>query len=92
MKFIFPKNYRYKNKIFGIIDYSTAIINLIFYLIVYFITNFIFKQISMKIFVFVLVCFPCFLLSIVGSERENVFFVIKYVLKYIKSKKLYLYK
>lgn len=92
MKFIFPKNYRYKNKIFGIIDYSTAIINLIFYVIVYFITNFIFKQISMKIFVFVLVCFPCFLLSIVGSERENVFFVIKYVLKYIKSKKLYLYK
>ena len=92
MKFIFPKNYRYKNKIFGIIDYSTAIINLIFYVIVYFITNFIFKQISMKIFVFVLVCFPCFLLSIVGRERENVFFVIKYVLKYIKSKKLYLYK
>ena len=92
MKFIFPKNYRYKNKIFGIIDYSTAIINLIFYVIVYFITNFIFKQISIKIFVFVLVCFPCFLLSIVGSERENVFFVIKYVLKYIKSKKLYLYK
>lgn len=26
MKFIFPKNYTFKNKIFGIIDYSTALV------------------------------------------------------------------
>ena len=29
MKFIFPKNYNFKNKLFGFIDYSTIFINLI---------------------------------------------------------------
>ena len=92
MKFIFPQNYKYKNKIFGLIDYSTAIINLIFYIIIYFFINLFFKQIKIKIFIFVLICFPCFLLSIIGSENENIFSIIKYVFKYIKSKKIYLYK
>ena len=31
MKFIIPQNYNFKNKIFGIIDYSTAIFNIICY-------------------------------------------------------------
>ena len=92
MKFIFPQNYKYKNKIFGLIDYSTAIINLIFYIIIYFFTNLIFKQIKIKIFVFVLICFPCFLLSIINNNNENIFSIIKYLIKYIKSKKIILYK
>ena len=29
MKFIFPQNYCFKNKLFGIIDYSTLILNII---------------------------------------------------------------
>ena len=29
MKFIFPQNYDFKNKLFGFIDYSTVIFNLI---------------------------------------------------------------
>lgn len=92
MKFIFPRNYKYKNKLFGIIDYSTAIINIVFYIIIYFLINLFFKQIKIKIFLFVLICFPCFLLSIVNSDNENVFSLIKYFIKYLKSKKLYLYK
>ena len=31
MKFIFPQNYNFKNKLFGIIDYSSLIFNIIFY-------------------------------------------------------------
>lgn len=92
MKFTFPRNYKYKNKIFGIIDYSTAIINIIFYLIVYFLIKLLFKKIQIKIFLFVLICFPCFLLSIVNNEKENIFSIIKYFIKYLKSKKIYLYK
>lgn len=92
MKFIFPRNYKYKNKLFGMIDYSTAIINIIFYLIIYFIINLFFKQIKIKIFLFVLICFPCFLLSIINNDNENIFSLIKYFIKYLKSKKLYLYK
>ena len=92
MKFIFPRNYKYKNKLFGMIDFSTAIINIILYVIVYSIINLFFKQIKIKIFLFILICFPCFLLSIVNSDNENVFSLIKYFIKYLKSKKLYLYK
>ena len=92
MKFIFPRNYKYKNKLFGMIDYGTAIINIIFYLIIYFIINLFFKQIKIKIFLFVLICFPCFLLSIINNDNENIFSLIKYFIKYLKSKKLYLYK
>lgn len=29
MKFIFPQNYNFKNKLFGIIDYSSLIFNII---------------------------------------------------------------
>lgn len=92
MKFIFPRNYKYKNKLLGLIDYSTAIINLIFYIIIYFFINLIFKQIKIKIFLFVLICFPCFLISIVNKENENIFAIIKYLFKFLKSKKIYLYK
>lgn len=92
MKFVFPRNYKYKNKLFGLIDYSTAIINLIFYILIYFIINLLFKKIQIKIFLFVLICFPCFLLSIVNNENENIFSLIKFLIKYLKSKKLYLYK
>ena len=32
MKFIFPQNYDLKNKLFGIIDYSTALVFSYFYI------------------------------------------------------------
>ena len=51
MKFIFPQNYKFNNKLFGIIDYSTAIVNIVWYV-----------------------------------------FIFWYVLKFIKNKRIYLYK
>ena len=33
MKFIFPQNYNFKNKLFGFLDYSTIFLNLIWDLI-----------------------------------------------------------
>jgi len=92
MKFIFPQNYKYKNKLLGIMDYSTALINLSFFIFIYFIISFFCKKIKIKIFLFVLICFPFFLISIINNENENIFFIIKYIIKYIKSKKIYLYE
>lgn len=92
MKFILPQNYRFKKKIFGIIDYNTAIINLIIYGITYFFVNIIFFSIKLKIFVFILICFPCFLISILSENRESIISVIRYFIKYLKSTKIYLYK
>lgn len=92
MKFIFPQNYKFNNKILGIIDYSTAIINVIWYIISYFISSLIFNSIKIKIFSFILLSFPFFLFSIIGFNHENIISVLIYIIKYFKGKKLYLYK
>jgi len=46
MKFIFPQNYKYKNKLLGIMDYSTALINLSFFIFIYFIISFFVKKLK----------------------------------------------
>ena len=35
MKFIFPQNYNFKNKLFGFLDYSTIFLNLIWFLFIF---------------------------------------------------------
>ncbi len=92
MKFIFPQNYKFNNKIFGIVDYSTAIVNVIWYVIVFFSVNIIFNSMQIKIFLFVLLCFPFFLISIIGFNHENIISVIVYVIKFFKNRRIYLYK
>ncbi len=91
MKFIFPQNYNFKNKILGIIDYTTAFFNVVWYILVFLITNIIFKNLQIKIFIFILLCFPLFLFSISGFNGENIFYVFKYILKYFIKQKLYFY-
>ena len=44
MKFIFPQNYNFKNKLFGIIDYSSLIFNIIWDLIIFLLINLLFKN------------------------------------------------
>ena len=91
MKFIFPQNYNFKNKIFGVIDYTTAIVNLIWYIIVFLLVNFIFNSINIKIFLFILFSFPLFLFSFSGFNGENIILVFRYLFKFIIRQKLYFY-
>ena len=91
MKFVFPQNYNFRNKFLGIIDYSTLIINIIFYLFIFSICNLFFKNINIKIFIFISTCFPLFILSITGLNNENIFLVIIYIIKFLKNRKIYLY-
>ena len=91
MKFIFPQNYHFKNKILGIIDYTTAFINLVWYIIVFILVNLIFKSIDIKIFVFITLCFPLLLISFSGFHGENIVSVITYLFKFITRQKLYFY-
>ena len=91
MKFIFPKNYDFKSKLFGVLDYFTIIINIIFDLFVFCVSNLIFNDINIIIFICVSLCFPLLLLSIVGLNSENVFLVLIYIFKYFFRPKVYLY-
>jgi len=92
MKFIFPKNYTFKNKIFGIIDYTTAIFDIIVFLILFGFVNLIFKSINIKIFFIVILYLPIFLFSIIGFNNENFLYIIFYIIKFLLRPKLYLYK
>lgn len=92
MKFIFPQNYHFKNKILGIIDYQTAFVNLVWYIIVFILVNIFFKSINLKITVFISLCFPLLLFSFSGFHGENIIDVIKYLFKFIVKQKLYFYR
>ena len=92
MKFIFPQNYNFNSKLFGVIDYSTLFINLIWWAIIFIISNLFFNNLSFKIIFLIITGFPVLLLSIVGFNRENIFYVICYLFKYLKNNKIYLYK
>ena len=92
MNFIIPKNYNFKSKILGFIDYPTAIFNLIWAIVLYLLANIFFYSIWSKIYFFVALFIPVLIFSIVGFNQENILYVIKYTFKYFFSQKIYLYK
>ena len=92
MKFIFPQNYNFKNKLFGVIDYSTAFVNVIWDIFVFLIVNIFFSSWTLKIFILVIFCFPLILFSFAGFNGENILYVASYLIRYFYRQKLFLYK
>ena len=92
MKYIFPKNYNFKNKILGIIDYPTAIFNVIMFIIILAIMGAIFRNFSTRIIFIIVFYFPILLFSLVGFNNESVLYTVFYIIKFLLSPKLYLYK
>lgn len=91
MKFIFPQNYCFKNKLFGFLDYSTAIFNIIFYIIIFLILNLFKLSFTLKISCFIIICLPIFLFSIVGFNHENILYVSLYIIKFLMNRKIYFF-
>lgn len=92
MNFIFPSNYAFKNKLFGLIDYTTAIVNLIWYIFIFCLVNILFTNLNIKIFVFIVLCLPVLIFSVIGINKENIISVIIYISKFFKNSKIYFYK
>jgi len=92
MKFIFPQNYDFKLKLFGFIDYSTAVLNIVIDVIVYFFINIFIHSVYLKIICLISISFPILLLSIVGFNHENIIYVVLYIYKFTKNRAIYLYK
>lgn len=91
MTFIFPKNYNFKPKFLGIIDYSTAILDSAIGLFIYFIINTLIYSIILKISIFISLFLPVILLSIIGIKNESFISVFCYMIKFIKNQNVYLY-
>lgn len=91
MKFIFPQNYNFKNKLFGILDYSTVIINIIWAVLLFQIVKITPFILNVKISIFITFYFPLLLFSIFGFNNENIFYFLSYMLKFVKNRKVYFY-
>lgn len=92
LKFIFPQNYNFKSKILGFIDYSTAIIDIMWGALTFGLLNILPFNLNFKIFIFVILVFPVLIISIVGFNGENIVSVCSYIIKYIIKPKVLLYK
>ena len=91
MKFIFPQNYSFKSKLFGLIDYSTLFLNIIWDFFILCVLDLFTFSITFKISFFIILCFPLFLFSIIGFNHENFIYVIAYLFKFVFSHKIYFY-
>lgn len=91
MKFIFPQNYNFKNKILGVFDYTTVFVNVVWSAFIILLANLLFKNLNTKIFIFIFFCFPLVLFSIAGFNGENIITVLKYMFKFFFSQKLFLF-
>ena len=91
VKFIFPQNYKFNKKIFGLVDAQTAVVSVLWAGIIYLIVNFIFKTLYIKIFSFIVMVFPVVIFSIVGFNGENIINVAIYMIKFIMRRRIMFY-
>lgn len=91
MKFVFPQNYDFNMKFLGFLDYSTIILNLLWFLFILFIVNLFPLALDIKILILIIFEFPLLIFSIVGFNGENIVYMIFYILKYLTKPKVFLY-
>ena len=91
LKFIFPQNYKFNTKLFGILDAQTALVSAVWAGIIYLVINFIFKSLYLKIFLFIVTVFPIVIFSIVGVNGENIINVAMYMTKFIMRRRIMFY-
>ena len=91
MRFIFPKNYKYRAKIFGFIDYVTAIVDLLIGIILFLILKIFIAKISTRIYIFIILFVPIILFSIFVSDGENIIVYLIRIIKFIKRRGVYFY-
>ena len=64
MKFIFPKNYKYRAKILGFLDYITAIVDSLIGIILFFIIKtFVRKITTRNIYFCSIICSNCIIIN-----------------------------
>ena len=91
MKFIFPKNYNFKSKLFGIIDYSSLFFNLVWDIFIFCFLSLFISNINLKILLFIVLCLPILCFSLFSLNNENICQVLFYLLKFFVKPKVYLF-
>jgi len=90
--FIFPMNYKNKEKFLGIIDYRTLGVILLFSLAVFFILKNIEIELVFRVSIFIMVVGFFSILILVGINGENMLDFLYFILKYAVNEKVYVYR
>lgn len=72
-------------------DYSTAILNIIWAFLILVLINVFHFSLNIKIGLFIFLYFPLLLFSFFGFNNENILYVLSYVFKFVKNSKVYFY-
>ena len=91
MVFIFPKNYNFKNRFLGIIDYYSLVFVIIWCLFIFSFINVFPFSFYFKTLLFIILCFPVLIFGIIGFNNENICYVLLYLFKFLTSQKIYLF-
>ena len=91
MNFIFPENYNFKRKLFGMFDYATVITNIVWAFFMFKLSKFLPFNFNVRISIFIIFYFPLFLFSLLGFNNENIIYFFSYMFKFIKNRKIYFF-
>ena len=91
MKFIFPKNYKYKPKILGFLDYTTAILDLLLGILLFFTLKLFTTKISTQLYIFTILFVPIILFSIFITDGENIITYSIRIIKFVRRRGIYFY-
>lgn len=90
-QYIFPLNYKRKEKFLGIIDYKVVIFIVILSAIILFIIKNININISLKIFIFIFFVGVPSIFVLVGINGENMIDFLYFIIKYLLKGKVFVY-
>lgn len=91
MKYIIPKNYDFKPKLFGIIEYRFGIFVLSLSFILIFILNNINILAIIKIQILLLIIIPILMIGTIGVRGEKLFDILKILLLYALKQKVFFF-
>ena len=91
MKYIIPKNYDFKPKLFGIIEYRFGIFVLSLSFILIFVLNNINILAIIKIQILLLIIIPILMIGTIGVRGEKLFDILKILLLYALKQKVFFF-
>lgn len=92
IKFKITKNYDLKPKVFGIFESRSFSFSLLIIFLIYKIMDLLKFRLMLKIQILLIIAIPSFMISASSMTQDNPIYVLKYLIYYLLSKKVYLYE
>lgn len=91
-EFVFPMNYKEKEKFLGIVEYKVVFVISIFWMVVFFFIRNIKIELLPKVVLFITICGFFTVLILVGVNGENMVDFIYFMMKFFMREKVYVYR